>query len=142
MDETAPRLLGSTRKLETEFRAKKAAEIAAVQRRGPRPKAKTLPPSPKDDSETGSKKTDARANPATTGHGRNKKGTARIVKKSKVKVTEETSTEEEAGETSNAAEDLSVGKTSNTGEALNAAMTHYNSHEVRFPMVLFTQISY
>ena len=48
--------------MEAEFRAKREAEIAAVQRRRPKTKAKTLPPSPGDDSETASKKTGARAN--------------------------------------------------------------------------------
>ena len=119
--------------MEAEFRANKEAEIAAVQRRGPRPKAKKSSSSPEDDSETASKKTGARASAATTGHGRNKKGTARIIKKSKIRVTEETDTEEEADDASNAAEDLGVGEAPNTGEALNTLTTHDNSHKVRFP---------
>ena len=62
MDEAAPHVLGSTRKMEAEFRAKREAETAAVQRRRTKAKAKTLPPSPEDDSETASKKTGAKAN--------------------------------------------------------------------------------
>ena len=51
MDEKAPHVLGSTRNTEAEFRAKREAETAAVQRRRPKTKAKTLPPGPEDDSE-------------------------------------------------------------------------------------------
>ena len=128
--------------MEAEFRARRGAEIAAVQRRGPRPKAKTKPLGPEGDSKTASKKPRARASAATNAHSRNKKGSARTIEKSKVKATEETSTEEEAGEASNAVEDLGVGETLQTGEALNAGTTHDNSHEVRFPIVPFTEISY
>ena len=142
MDETAPHVLGSTRKMETEFRAKREAEIAAVQRRRPKANAKTLPPGPGDDSETASKKTSARANAATTGHSRNKKGTARVIKKSKVKVTEESDTEEATSEASNAGEGPDIGETPSTGEALNAGTTLDDFHKVRSPLVLITRTSY
>ena len=140
MDETAPHVLGGTRRMETEFRARRGAEIAAVQRRSPRPKAKTKPLGPGGDSKTASKKPRARASAATNAH--NKKGPARTIKKSKVKATEETSTEEEAGEASDAVEDLGVDETLQTSEALNAGTTHDNSPKVRFPIVPFTEISY
>ena len=142
MDEKAPHILGSTRKMEAEFRAKKEAETAAVQRRRATRKAKTLPPGPEDVSETLSKKKGARANVATTGHSRNKKGTARIIRKGKVKPAEESDTEEETGEASNAAEDLDIDEAPQADEALNAGTTHDNSHKVRSSLVLFTRTSY
>ena len=141
MDETAPRVLGSTRKMEAEFRAKREAETAAVQRRRTKAKAKTPPPGPEDGSETLSQ-TIARANVATTGHSRNKKGTARIVKKGKVKALEESATEDETGEASNAAEDLDIHETPHADEALNAGTTHGHAHKVRSSLVLFTRTSY
>ena len=142
MDETAPHVLGSTRKMEAEFRAKREAETAAVRRRRSKTKAKTLPPGPEDVSETVSKKTGAGTNVATTGRSRNKKGTARIIKKGKIKPTEESGTEEETGETSTAVDDLDIDETPHADEALNAGTTHDKSHKVRSSSVLFTRTSY
>ena len=142
MDENAPHVLGSTRKLEAEFRAKREAETVAVQRRRSKTKAKTLPPVPEDGSETIFEKTGARGNVATTGPSRNKKGTARIIKKGKAKATEESDTEEETGEASNAAEDLDIDETPHADEALKAGTTHNNFHKVRSSLVLFTRTSY
>ena len=133
MDETSPHLIGSTCKMEAEFRAKREAEFAAVQPRKPRTMAKTLLESPEDNSESGVKKTDFRVNAATTGRSRNKKGTARIIKKSKVKATEETFTEEEADESSNTGKDTSKAKASHAGGALNVGKAYNHSHKVRFP---------
>ena len=116
--------------------------MTIVQRRGPRAKAKTRTLGPEGGSETASKKPRTRASAATTAHSRNKKGTARTIKKGKAKATEETSTEDEAGEASIVVEDFVVDETLQTGEALNAGTTHDNSHKVRFPIFLFTQISY
>ena len=130
MDETAPHMIGSTCKMESEFRAKREAERVAVQPRKPRTKAKTLPESPEDDSKPGVKKTDTRTNAASTNRSRNKKGTARIVKKGKVKATEEASTDEEKSEASNA------------GEALNARKACDRSHKVRSSLTLVAQTSY
>ena len=133
MDETAPHVIGSTCKMEAEFRAKRVAEFAAVQPRKPRTKAKTLPQSPGDNFEPGVKKTDAGANAATTGRSRNKKGTARIIKKGKVKATEETFTEEEADEASNSSKDLSMAETSHAGGPFSAGKAYDHSHKVRVP---------
>ena len=142
MDEKAPHTLGSTRKMEAKFRAKREAEIAAVQHRRSKAKAKTLPPGPEDGSETVFKKTGAKGNVATTGHGRNKKGTARIIKKGKAKATEESATEEETGEASNTAEDLDRDEATQADKALNAGTTRDNSHKVRSSLVLCTRTSY
>ncbi len=142
MDETAPHVIGSTCKMESEFRAKRQAERAAVQPRRPRTKAKTLPESPEDDPKPGVKKTDARANAATTSRSRNKKGTAKIVKKGKVKATKEASTEEDTDEASNTGESLSIGEASHAGEALSAGKAYDHSPKVRSPLVLVAQTSY
>ena len=142
MDETAPHIIGSTCKMEAEFRAKREAEFAAVEPRKPRTKAKTLPESPEDNCEPGVKKTDSGANAATTGRSRNKKGTARIIKKSKFKATEETFTEEEADESSNTGKDPSMAKTSHAGGPLNAGKAHNHPHKVRFPLYLIKQTWY
>ena len=139
MDETSPHLIGSTCKMEAGFRAKREAEFAAVQPRKPRTTAKTLPESPEDTSEPGVKKTNAKANAATTGRSRNKKGTARIIKKSKVKATEETFTEEEADESSNTGKDPSMAKASHAGGALNSGKAYNHPHKVRFPLYLIKQ---
>ena len=136
MDETAPHMIGSTCKMEAEFRANREAEFTAVEPRKPRTKAKTLPESLEDNSEPGAKKTDSRANAATTSRSRNKKGTARIIKKSKVKATEETFTEEEADESSNTGKDVSMVKPSHAGGALNAGKAYDHPHKVRFPPYL------
>ena len=135
MDDTAPHVIGSTCKMEAEFRAKREAEFAAVQPRKPRTKAKMLPESPTDNAEPGSKKIDARANVATTGWSRNKKGTARIIKRSRFKATEETSTEEETGEVSNVAKDCGMAETSDAGGALDAGKAYDHSHKVLSPFV-------
>ena len=132
MDETAPHVIGSTSKMEAEFRAKREAELAAVRPRKPRTKAKTLPESAGNNSEPGVKKTIAGANAATTGRSRNKKGTARVIKKDRVKANEETFTEEETGEASNAGEDVSMAETPHPGGALNAGKACNGSHKVRF----------
>ncbi|KAK0508177.1 hypothetical protein JMJ35_009261 [Cladonia borealis] len=133
MDETSPHVVGSTCKMEAEFRAKREAEFAAVQPRKSRTmKVKTLPESPGEDSEPGLKKTDARANTATTGRSRNKKGTARIIKKRKVKPTQEILTESETEDSSNAGEDPSMDEPSHAGVSPNATKAHNHSHK-RFP---------
>ncbi len=142
MDETAPHVIGSTCKMEAEFRAKREAEFAAVQPRKPRTKAKPLLESPEDNSEPGVKETDARASAAANGRSRNKKGTARIIKKGKIKATEEIFTEEEIEEASNAGKDLSMAETSHAGRALNAGKAYDHSHKVQSPLVLVKQTSY
>ena len=143
MDETSPHVVGSTCKMEAEYRAKREAEFAAVQPRKPRTmKKKRLPDDPEDDSEPGLKKTDTRTNAATTGRTHNKKGTARIIKKRKVKPTQEILTESETDESSDSDEDLSVPETSHTGVALNAGKAHNHSPKVRFPLILIAQPSY
>ena len=142
MDESAPHVIGSTCKMEADFRAKREAELAAVQPRKPRTKVKTLPESPGDNPEPRVKKTDARANAATTGRSRNKKGTARIIKKGKVKATEETLTEEGTGESSNTDKDLSMAETSHAGGALSAGKASDHSHMVRSPLTLVKQTTY
>ena len=143
MDETSPHVVGSTCKMEAEFRAKREAEFAAVQPRKPRTmKAKTLPDNPGDNSEPELKKTDTRANAATTGRSRTKKGTARIIKKRKVKPTQEILTESETDDSSTTGKDPTMAEISHPGVAPNASKANNHSHKVRFPFALIIQPSY
>ena len=142
MDETSPHVVGSTSKMEAEFRAKREAEFAAVQPRKPRTmKAKTIPESAEDDPEPGSKETNSRANAPTTGRSRTKKGTATIIKKRKVKPTQEILSESETDESSDSDEDLSVPKASHAGVAPDARKAHNHAHKVRSPSVSVKQPS-
>ena len=143
MDETSPHVVGSTCKMEAEFRAKREAEFAAVQPRKPRTmKVKTLPASPGDNPEPGLKETDARANAPTTGRSRTKKGTARIIKKRKVKPTQEILTESETDDSSTTGKDPTTAEIPHPGVALNASKAHNHAHKVRFPLVPVKQTSY
>ena len=146
-DETSPHVVGSTSKMEAQYRAEREAEFAAVQPRKPRTmKTKMLPDSPGDDSEPGMKKTDVRADAGasapTTGRTRHKKGTARVIKKRKVKPTQEIISESETDESSNAGEYPIMAETSHAGVAPNASKAHNHSHKVRSLSIPVKQPSY
>ena len=140
IDETSPHVVGSTRKIEAEFRAKREADFAVIQPRKTRTmKAKTLPDSPEDDSEPELKKTDAKANTPTTGRTRHKKGTAQIIKKRKVKPTQEIISETETDDSSDAVEYPIMAETSHAGVAPDAGKAHNHAHKVCAPFLAVKQ---
>ena len=140
MDETSPHVIGSTSKMEAEFRAKREAEFAAVQPRKPRTmKAKALPDSAGDDSEPESKKTDVKANAPTTGPSRKKKGIAKIIKKRKIRPTQEIISETETDDSSDAVEYPIMAETSHAGVAPDAGKAHNHAHKVCAPFLAVKQ---